>query len=62
MHGVVAAEIVDRIGAFVGLVGGTPLAFYERDEAAAPLNALLSAATNGAREKVDSARPFAETR
>lgn len=54
MHGVAAAEILDRIGASVGLVGGTPFAFYERDDEAAPLNALLAAATGGARDKVDS--------
>lgn len=54
MHGLAAAEIMDRIGASVGLVGGTPLAFYERDDEAAPLNALLAEATNGFREKLDS--------
>ena len=54
MHGVAAAEILDRIGASVGLVGGTPFAFYERDDEASPLNAMLAAATGGARDKVDS--------
>jgi dienelactone hydrolase len=52
MHGVAAAEILDRIGASVGLVGGTPFAFYERDAEANPLNAMLAAATDGARDKL----------
>ncbi len=54
MHGVAAAEILDRIGASVGLVGGTPFAFYERDGEAAPLNAMLASASGGSRDTLDS--------
>ena len=53
MHGLVGSELLPEIGASVAFVGGTPLAFYERDAEAAPINAALSAATHGARGVLD---------
>jgi dienelactone hydrolase len=53
MHGLVGAEVLAEIGASVAFVGGTPLAFYERDAQAAPINAALEQATGGARNVLD---------
>lgn len=53
MHGLVGAELLPEIGASVAFVGGTPLAFYERDAEAAPINQALAGATHGARRVLD---------
>jgi pimeloyl-ACP methyl ester carboxylesterase len=48
MHGVVAAELMPEVKVSLSLVGGTPLRFYTRDAAAAPLHEALALATKGA--------------
>jgi hypothetical protein len=53
MHGLVGSELLPEIGASVAFVGGTPLAFYERDAQAAPINAALAAASHGSRPVLD---------
>jgi dienelactone hydrolase len=49
MHGSVGAELIDEIKVTVGLVGGTPLRFYERDAEAQPINDALMTASGGQR-------------
>jgi platelet-activating factor acetylhydrolase isoform II len=49
MHGSVGAELIPEIKVTVGLVGGTPLRFYERDAEAQPINDAMMAASSGRR-------------
>jgi len=53
MHGLVGSELLPEVGASVAFVGGTPLAFYERDAEAQPINAALARASHGARDVLD---------
>lgn len=49
MHGSVGAELIPEIKVTVGLVGGTPLRFYERDTEAQPINDAMLTASGGQR-------------
>jgi dienelactone hydrolase len=53
MHGLVGSELLPEIGASVAFVGGTPLAFYERDAEAAAIHLALEQASEGARSQLD---------
>jgi dienelactone hydrolase len=54
MHGLVGAELIDEVQASVALVGGTPLRFYASDAQAQPIHDALSAASGGARTRLDA--------
>jgi dienelactone hydrolase len=53
MHGAVGAELIPEIKVTVGLVGGTPLRFYERDAEAQPINDAMMAASGGQRTRLN---------